>query len=510
MWAVGTSASLTREVCLKEIRKLAPQGDHMAELKEVSSFDQDELIKVPTGIPGFDDVAGGGLPEGRPTLVCGGPGCGKTLFGMEFLVRGAAEFDEPGVFVSFEESEEDLIKNVKSLGFDLRGLIDRKQVFVEYIYVERSEIEETGDFTLDGLFVRLADSTQRVGAKRIVLDTVETIFTSGADELILRAELRRLFRWLKDQGLTAVVTGEKGRESLTRHGLEEYLSDCVIFLDHRVTEQLSTRRLRIVKYRGSSHETDEYPFIIDESGFSVLPITSVGLAYHAPSERISSGIPRLDTMLDGEGFYQGSSVLISGSSGTGKTSLAACFAEQVCRRGNRCLYLAYEESPGQILRNTGSIGLNLKQWVNKGLLELTAYRPTAYGLEGHLVNFHKMAAHLKPSAVVLDPVSNLVSMGTRNDVKILLMRIVDFLKLKGITSVFTDLISGGEGSVPKTIVEISSLIDTWIVLRDVERSGEFKHELRIIKSRGMSHSNQIREYRLTDNGVDILDVSAGV
>jgi len=481
----------------------------MTDPAEHPTFDDSELIKAPTGIRGFDEVVGGGLPQGRPTLVCGGPGCGKTLFGMEFLVRGAGEFGEPGVFVSFEESKEDLVKNVQSLGLDLKGFIDKGKIFVEYIYVERSEIEETGDFTLDGLFVRLADSTQRIGAKRIVLDTVETLFSSGANELVLRAELRRLFRWLKDRGLTAVVTGEKGVETFTRHGLEEYLSDCVVFLDHRVTEQLSTRRLRIVKYRGSGHVADECPFLIDQHGFSVLPITSVGLTYQAPKERIPTGIARLDTMLGGSGYYRGSSVLFSGTAGTGKTSFAAFFADAVCRRNERCLYLAYEESSDQILRNTASIGLDLQQWVDKGLLKIHAYRPTAYGLERHLVMFHTAASAFQPAGVVMDPISNLMAMGAAKEVKMLLMRVVDYLKREGITSVFTDLTEGDKSGTPFTEVGISSLIDTWIQLKDIESSGEFNHGLRIVKSRGMDHSNQLREYRLTDHGVDVLNVYSG-
>jgi len=481
----------------------------MVEDFQGSRLEEDTLLKVPTGIRGFDDIAGGGLPRGRPTLVCGGPGCGKTLFGMEFVVRGATEFDEPGVFVSFEESEDDLVKNVKSLGFDLRGLIDRGRVFIEYIYVERSEIEETGDFTLDGLFVRLADSTQRVGAKRIVLDTVETLFSSGADEMILRAELRRLFRWFKDQGLTAVVTGEKGVETLTRHGLEEYLSDCVIFLDHRVTEQLSTRRLRIIKYRGSGHEADEQPFLINESGFSVLPVTSVGLNYPASLDRMSTGIPRLDEMYGGRGFYAGSSIMISGEAGTGKTSFATSFVDAACRRGERCLYLAYEESQDQILRNTGSIGLDLKQWVDKGLLRFHTARPTAYGLEKHLVTFRELAAKFRASVMVVDPVSNLVTMGTAKDVKVLLMRMVDYLKRGKITSLFTDLVSGTDRDLPATDIEISSLIDSWILLQHVRSNGEFNHGLRIIKSRGMAHCNQLREYRFSEKGIEILPVYSG-
>lgn len=480
----------------------------MEEGRKAVEETHDELIKVPTGIRGFDEITGGGLPQGRPTLVAGGPGCGKTLFGMEFLVRGATEFNEPGVFVSFEETEKDLVKNVKSLGFNLNELMRREKILTDYVYIERREIMEAGEYDLEGLFVRLGGSIDAVGAKRIVLDTLEALFSGFPNESILRAEIRRLFRWLKDRGITAIVTAEKGKDTFTRHGLEEYISDCVIVLDHRVTGQVSTRRFRIVKYRGSMHGTNEYPFLIDDRGISILPITSVGLDYNVSNDRVSSGIPRLDSMLGGEGFYRGSSILVSGTAGTGKTSVAACFADGTCSRGERCLYFAFEESESQIVRNVKSIGVDLEKWVQRGLLRFHAARPTAFGLEMHLVAMHKLICELTPSTIVMDPISNLVSAGDPDEVKTLLMRLVDLLKKDRITSLFTSLVAGGN-DLEGTDIGVSSLMDTWVLVRDMETEGERNRGVYVVKSRGMAHSNQIREFLLTNKGVELVDVYVG-
>jgi circadian clock protein KaiC len=466
------------------------------------------LAKTPTGIPGFDEITGGGLPTGRPALVCGNAGCGKTLFGMEFLVKGATEFNEPGVFVSFEESIDELITNFASLGFDLKGLADQKKLAFNYIFIEPSEIEETGEYNLEGLFIRLGHTIDSVGAKRVVLDTLESLLGGYPNQFILRAEIRRLFRWLKDKGVTAVITAERGSGTLTRHGLEEYVSDCVIDLDHRVTEQVSTRRLRVVKYRGSKHGTNEYPFLIDEGGISVLPITSVGLDYEVSTERVLSGIPRLDTMLDGEGYYRGSSILVSGTAGTGKTSIAAHFAAEACRRGDKCLYFAFEESRHQIIRNMRSIGIDLEPCVEKGLLTFRAVRPTEYGLEMHLAKIYNLINTVKPSAVIIDPVSNLVSTGNRAEVKSLLMRLIDFFKQAQITSLFTSLVTGSH-DIEATEVGVSSLMDTWILVRDIESNGERNRALYLLKSRGMPHSNQVREFLMTGSGIDLMDVYVG-
>jgi circadian clock protein KaiC len=468
-----------------------------------------ELAKTRTGITGLDEITHGGLPKGRPTLICGSAGCGKTLFGMEFLIRGATEFDEPGVFMAFEETAAELAQNVRSLGFDLDALIAEKRIAVDYVHVERSEIEETGEFDLEGLFLRLGMAIDEVGAKRVVLDTIENLFGGFSNTVILRSELRRLFRWLKDRGVTAIITGERGAGTLTRNGIEEYVSDCVILLDHRVTEQVSTRRLRIVKYRGSTHGTNEYPFLIDEDGISVLPLTSVGLDHPASQERIPSGVPALDEMLGGEGYYRGSSILISGTAGTGKTSLAAHFADVVCRRGERCLYLAFEESPQQLVRNMRSIGIDLEPWMKKGLLRIEASRPSLHGLEMHLVRVHKEVAEYKPSVVIIDPISNLVTAGTQVDTEAMLVRLIDFLKTSGITAFFTNLTSGGN-SWEKTDVGVSSLIDTWILLRDIELGGERNRGLYVLKSRGMKHSNQIREFLITPKGIRLEPVYVGL
>jgi circadian clock protein KaiC len=463
-----------------------------------------QLSKSPTGIQGLDEITGGGLPKGRPTLVAGGAGCGKTLFGMEFLVQGARRYNEPGIFVSFEESSQELTKNFSSLGYDLNELVARKKLILDYVHVERSEIEVTGEYDLEGLFVRLQSLIDSIGAKRIVLDTIETLFSALPNEGILRAELRRLFRWLKAKGLTAVITAEKGDGSLTRHGLEEYVSDCVIALDHLVTNLVATRRMRIVKYRGSGHGTNEYPFLIDDIGISVLPITSVELRHAASTERISSGIPRLDAMLGGKGFYRGSSILVSGTAGTGKTSMAAHFADSVCRRRERCLYLAFEESENQIIRNMRSIGIDLEQWTKQGRLMFKAVRPTKYGLEMHLANIHRRIEDFKPHAVLFDPITNLIAVAGANEVKAMLTRLIDYLKLNKITAFFTNL--SHQDLLEQTDLGISSLMDTWISLRDIELGGERNRGLYVLKSRGMEHSNQIREFLLTGKGIDLIDV----
>jgi circadian clock protein KaiC len=467
-----------------------------------------ELEKTRTGITGLDEITHGGLPRGRPTLICGTAGCGKTLFGMEFLVRGATQYDEPGVFMAFEETADELSKNVRSLGFDLDKLMADNKIAVDYVHIERSEIEETGEFDLEGLFLRLGMAIDQVGAKRVVLDTIENLFGGFGNALILRSELRRLFRWLKDKGVTAIITAERGEGTLTRNGIEEYVSDCVILLDHRVTEQISTRRLRIVKYRGSTHGTNEYPFLIDEDGISVLPLTSVGLDHTASKERIPSGVPALDEMLGGEGYYRGSSILVSGTAGTGKTSLAAHFANATCSRGERCLYLAFEESPQQLMRNMRSIGIDLEPHVKKGLLRLEASRPSLHGLEMHLVRVHKEVSEFKPSAVIIDPISNLVTAGTQVDTEAMLVRLIDFLKAGGITAFFTNLTSGGN-AWERTDVGVSSLIDTWILLRDIELGGERNRGIYVLKSRGMRHSNQIREFLITSTGIELQPVYVG-
>ncbi len=466
------------------------------------------IEKCPTGIRGLDEITNGGLPRGRPTLVCGGAGSGKTLLAMEFIVRGIRDYGEPGVFMAFEETEADLTKNVASLGFDLQDLVDRKLLNLDYVRIERSEIEETGEYDLEGLFVRLNTMIDEIGAKRVAIDTIESLFAGLPNPAILRAELRRLFRWLKDKGVTTVVTAEQGQNALTRHGLEEYVSDCVIFLDHRVINQIGTRRLRVVKYRGSSHGTNEYPTMIDQHGLSVLPISSLGLDYGASTEHVSTGIERLDAMLGGRGYYRGSSVLVSGTAGAGKTSIAAAFAEATCRRGERCLYLAYEEAPSQIVRNMGSIGFDLDQWVNKGLLRFHAVRSTLYGLEQHLGSVHKQVTEFQPATVIVDPLSNLTTIGDPGEVKSMLTRMIDFLKNQGITALFTNLTEGG-GPVEQTEVGVSSLMDTWLLLRNVEAGAERNRLLFILKSRGMAHSNQVREFRLSDRGIQLRDVYVG-
>ena len=466
------------------------------------------LKKTPTGIRGLDEITAGGLPKGRTTIVCGGPGCGKTMVGVEFLVRGALEFNEPGVLLAFEETPEEMATNVASLGFDLHDLANRKKLFVDYIPVEPSQIAETGAYDLEGLFIRLQDAVDRVGAKRVLLDTVEALFSGFSNSGILRAEFRRLFRWLKDRGLTTIVTAERGDTTLTREGLEEYVSDCVILLDHRINEQVSARRMRIVKYRGTRHGADEYPFLIEEHGISILPVTGLQLQHSVSDERVPSGVPDLDEMLEGKGYFRGSSILLSGTAGSGKTTLAASFADATCRRGERCLFIAFEESSNQVARNMKSVGIDLQQWSEKGLLLHEAWRPTQYGIETHLLRIHKLIDKVKPQSVILDPITNLINSSSQKEVHSMLVRLMDHLKSAQITALFASLTAGG-GALEKTSEGISSLADTWILLRDLELNGERNRCLYVLKSRGMAHSNQLREFVLTNSGVHLVPAYLG-
>jgi circadian clock protein KaiC len=468
----------------------------------------DGLRKEPTGVPGFDEITGGGLPAGRASLVCGSAGAGKTLFAMEFLVRGATVYNEPGVFMSFEESSEELATNVASLGFDLNQLVDDKKLVLDYVFIERSEIEETGEYDLEGLFLRLDHAINSIGAKRVVLDTLEALFSALPNEAIIRAELRRLFRWLKEKGVTALITSERGEGRLTRYGLEEYVADCVILLDNRVQNQISTRRMRIVKYRGTSHGTNEYPFLIDEKGFSVLPITSLGLSHKAPTEHVSTGIARMDNMLDGKGLYRGSSILVSGTAGTGKSTIGAHFVNGACRRGERALFFAFEESQDQIIRNMRSIGIDLEKYVKKGLLKFHNARPSTWGLEVHLAMIHKTISEFSPSVVVIDPITNFLAVGDRTETKAMLTRLIDFLKSPEITAMFTSLTSGGH-DLEDSEVDVSSLMDTWLLVKNIETNGERNRGLYILKARGIAHSNQVREFLLTDNGIQLVDAYVG-
>jgi circadian clock protein KaiC len=462
------------------------------------------LLKTPTGISGMDEVTEGGLPTGRPTLVCGGPGAGKTLFAMEFLVNGAIQYNEPGVFLAFEETVDELAQNVTSLGFDLKNLIANNKLILEYIQIERSEIEETGEYDLEGLFIRLNYAIDAIGARRVVLDTLETLFAGLSNHAIVRAELRRLFRWLKDKGVTAIITAERGEGSLTRFGLEEYVADCVILLDHRVFNKISTRQLRVVKYRGSTHGTNEYPFLIGKNGFSVLPITSLGLDHTASTKRVSSGVAGLDKMLGGKGYYQGSSILLSGTVGAGKSSLAAAFADASCQRSERCVYFAFEESTGQIIRNMRSIGINLEPHLKKGLLQFHVGRPTLYGLEMHLVTMYDIIQQFKPSVVILDPITDFTAVGSDTEVRSTITRLIDFIKSNQITALFTSFTSEDHGD-EQSEIGISSLIDTWVLLRNTEFNGERTRSVFLLKSRGMAHSNKVQKLRLTNNGIIIVD-----
>ncbi len=480
----------------------------MAATRSISArvVERPSLQKAPTGIHGLDEVTNGGLPRGRPTLVCGAAGCGKTMLAAEFLVRGAVQYGEPGVFMMFEESAAELTENVRSLGFELDKLQKQRKIALDFVHIERSEIEETGEYDLEGLFIRLAHAIDKIGAKRVVLDTIEALFAGIPNQAVLRAELRRLFRWLKDRRMTAVITGERGEHSLTRYGLEEYVADCVILLDHRIIDQVSTRRLRVVKYRGSAHGTNEYPFVIGANGLSVVPITSLRLDHKAYNQRVASGIQGLDQMLGGKGVYRGTSVLVSGSPGTGKSSVGASFANAACTRGERALLFAYEESESQLLRNMRSVGLDLGRWVSRGLLQVHASRPTLQGLEQHLVCMYESVRQFRPAVVVVDPISNLTMEREDVSLKPTLMRLIDFLKQDGVTAMFTSLTT--DTAVPRADSEVgvSSLMDTWLVLGNYEHNGERTRTLQVLKSRGMEHSNQVREFKLSRRGVELIDV----
>ncbi|MGC4087694.1 MAG: circadian clock protein KaiC [Polyangiaceae bacterium] len=466
------------------------------------------VTKAPTGIPGFDDVTYGGLPRGRPSLVCGAAGCGKTLFGLQFLIRGTLDYGENGVFVAFEEREADLVQNVASLGFDLQELVDEKRIALDHVHVEPAQIEENGEYDLEGLFIRLEYALDSVKAKRLVIDTLETIFGGLKDYSILRSELRRLFTWLKDRGITTIITAERGEGALTRHGLEEYVSDCVIVLDHRVHDQVSTRRLRVAKYRGSTHGTNEYPFLIDEHGLAVIPITSSLLDHQISNERVSTGIAKLDEMLGGKGYYRGSSILVSGTAGSGKSSLCAHVAHATCLAKKRALYISYEESPEQVVRNMGSIGLPLARYVEQGLLKLVAMRPTAHGLEGHLSHIHKLVTEFEPEVVVMDPIGALGGFGAELDTHLMIVRLIDFLKGRGVTTMVSNLTHGG-AALDSTDSAISSLVDTWLLVVSLESNGERNRGLYVLKSRGMAHSNQIREFVITARGIDLVEPYIG-
>lgn len=464
------------------------------------------LRKTATGISGLDALTFGGIPAGRPTLLCGAAGCGKTLFGITFLVNGIEQYNEPGVFMSFEERETELAVNVASLGFDLNDLVSSQRLVIDHVRIERAEIQQAGDYDLEGLFVRLGHAIDTVGAKRVVLDTVEALFAGLEDSATLRSELRRLFEFLKSKGVTAIVTAERGEGQLTRYGIEEYVSDCVILLDNRVIEQVTTRRLRVVKYRGSSHGTNEYPFLIDEQGISVLPITSAGLGHTVSSEVISTGVEGLDSMLGEHGYFRGSSVLVSGSAGTGKSTLGASLVAAACDRGERSLFFAFEESPAQVVRNMASVGIDLQKHLDSGLLRFEAARPSLYGFEMHLARMHRDIENFSPTVVVVDPIS--AFRGPSTEIHATLIRLADLCKGRGITTMFTSLTAADE-SMTKGERSISSLMDTWVSLRSVETNGERNRLLSLLKARGMNHSKQLREYRFTSEGIEMVPVYVG-
>ena len=468
--------------------------------------DHGQLQKCPTGIKGFDEITEGGLPRNRITLISGGAGSGKTLLGIDFLVNGVINYKEPGVFMSFEETEDEIYRDVASLNLDLAGLVSKKQIRFEYVLLERMDIHEKGEFNLEGLFIRLELAIDSIHAKRVVLDSIESLFAGITDAGILRLEIKRLFRWLKQKKVTAVITGEQGQDTFTRHGLEEFISDCIILLDNRVRQQVSTRRIRVIKYRGSNHGTNEYPFVIDKDGLSVIPITSAGLDHPGTDQKVSTGVLALDKLFAGGGYTKGSTVLISGTAGTGKTSLAAAYTIERCKQGERCLYLSYEESPGQLIQNMHSVGLDMGRWIKKGLLKIVSTRPAFFGLEMHLLDLYKILADFKPTSVVIDPLTSLIGQAEESEIQSMLTRMIDALKSKGITGVFTSLVSSTAQNDTSGEIGVSSLIDTWIVVRELEEN-EGKRRIRglyIVKSRGTGHSNDVHKMIFNDAGIHLL------
>ena len=478
--------------------------------KKTKPFQKRQIPKCPTGIKGLDQITEGGFPESGTTLICGGPGSGKTILGLDFLIHGAADYDEPGIFMSFEETKEELFKDVASLNLDLKGLVSRKKILLDHVVLERKDIDES-DFNLEGLLVRLEHGIDAIGAKRVVIDSIESLFAGLTDVGILRIEIKRLFRWLKEKQVTAIITGEPGLGTYTRHGLEEFITDCIIFLDNRVSEQVSIRRIRVIKYRGSNHGTNEYPFVIDaQTGLSVIPITSAGLDQPGTGERVSTGIPSLTKMFDGGGYTRGSTVLVSGTAGTGKTSLAAAFAVDRCKNGERCLFLSYEESSGQLVQNMGSIGFKFKPFIDQGLLKVVSTRPSLFGLEMHLLDLYKIIEDFKPSAVVLDPLTSLIGEGSQREIQSMVTRMIDLLKSKGITGFFTSLVSASAENQSRGEVGVSSLIDTWIVVRELEEEAGRRRlrGLYIVKSRGMGHSSDVHKLILSDRGITLVAMDA--
>ena len=474
--------------------------------KNKSAFNHNQLHKCPTGIKGFDEITEGGLPRNRVTLICGSTGSGKTLLGIDFLINGAINYNEPGIFMSFEETEDELYKNVASLNLDLQGLVSQKKILLDYVLLERRDIQEKGEFNLEGLFVRLELAIDSIGAKRVVIDSIDSLFAGLADDGILRLEIKRLFRWLKEKQVTAIVTGELVQSSYTRQGMEEYISDCIILLDNRVMDQISTRRVRVIKYRGSNHGTNEYPFVIDKDGLSVIPITSAGLDHPGTNEKVSTGIPTLDKMFNGVGYTRGSTILTSGTAGTGKTSVAAAFAIESCKRGERCLFLSYEESAGQLIQNMSSIGFDFEPLMKKGLLKIVSIRPSFFGLEMHLLDLYKIIADFKPRAIVIDPLTSLLGQGNQLEIRSMLTRLIDALKSKGITGFFTSLVSSTKENDNSGEIGVSSLIDTWIVVRELEDDNGKRRVrgLYIVKSRGTKHSSDVHKLILSDDGITLL------
>ena len=461
-----------------------------------------KLPKSLTGIQGLDDITYGGIPQNRPTLLVGSIGTGKTIFAMEYIINGITMFNEPGVFMTFEEQTDELQINVTSMGYNLSKLIADNKIYLEHLHIDHREIQATGKYDIEGLFIRIEMAIEKVKAKRIVLDALDTLFI-GLDSQILRSEIKRLFFWLKEKKVTAIITSEVGDIFLTRLGFEEVVADCVIELNNRLNNQISTRRLRIVKYRGSYHSTNEYPFMIDHKGITIFPIISEAPQIIVSNERISSGIKQIDEMLDGRGFYVGSSILVSGSAGTGKSSIAASFIKDVCEKKGTALYCAFEEAPNQIKRNMASIGIFLEPYEKSGNLHFYYSRPTLQTLELHFIAIKKLIKQINPSVVILDPITNLMIENINSDIRTMLTRFVDYLKMEQITVLLTATLTVSSLELIQSNEGISSMVDTCIMIQEKNIIDSRRRTLYIMKSRGICNSKKEVEFIITSEGISI-------
>ena len=463
---------------------------------------------VSTGVKGLDDVLGGGIPQGHAMLLVGKPGTGKSILSMEYLLHGIELHKENGVYISFEESEKQIISNAASFGWKFEEMVKKNKLAISYIDMQPEQMRTVGDYDLSALILRVKGAIKKVNARRVVIDGINNLLSTFDDERIIRSDLLRLIREIKEVNATIFITGERGHDSWSKMGFEEYLADGLMHLDNRTDGNYQTREIQVVKCRGINHYTGKSPFIINSEGMSIRPLITADFDYKVLKSRVSTGIADIDNMLGGKGLYRGSTVYITGPSGAGKTSISSSFANGACSRGERALFLAFEESSDQIIRNMKSIGLSLDKWVNEKLLYFYTARATTNSLEGHLDNIMTMVREVEPTCVVLDPISAFRPIANENETKLMLIRLNDYLRARKITTVFTALSSDGEYS-EHADVQLSSIADTWIVVRIMDYKGERNNVMQLMKSRGMSHSRQMKEMYFTGNGLKLQNVYQG-